>query len=61
MKEKVNDFRNKTEEEVFNMYKKIAIKDQLINKIWEYTGNVQDALKLYEKIEKNKEDEGNEQ
>ena len=34
MKEKLNDFRDKSETEVFELYKKIALEDYLYNEMY---------------------------
>lgn len=44
---KVNDFKNKPEEEVFDMYKKIALKDYIYNELWNITKNNEEIQNFY--------------
>jgi len=51
MLEKTNDFRNKSEEEVFDMYKKIALRDYIYDELWNITKNNSDSNSFSDIIE----------
>jgi len=49
------DLRGKSEEEILEAYIKIANKTNEDQKIYEQVGNYEDAMKLYEELNKNDE------
>lgn len=55
MTEKVYNIKGLSKEEVINIYKKIALKDQFLNEVWKMTGDYKSALELYEAYLKDKD------
>ena len=55
MMEKVINLKGLSKEEIINVYKKIALKDQFLYEVWKMTGDYKSALELYEAYLKDKD------
>ena len=55
--EKINNLKNKTPEEVVNVYKEIALKNEILKEIWNNTDNYEQAEEVYKTYIKEKEKE----
>lgn len=46
------NLREKTDNEIFEVYKQVADETKFLEDIWKITNNLDDAFEIYEKIKK---------
>lgn len=50
---KTYNIKDKNINEVSKIYKKITLKNKVLNKIWNLSNNYEDAINLYKRYEEN--------